>query len=62
MDVGLIVGIAMLVIWVLGALVFDAPGWIHLFLTLCVVTRCGERLVQVDLQTPGAAVRRDAWA
>jgi hypothetical protein len=34
MDIGIIVGIALLVIWALGALVFEAPGWINFLLTL----------------------------
>jgi hypothetical protein len=34
MDLGILVGIAMLVIWGIGALAFDGPGWIHLLLTV----------------------------
>jgi hypothetical protein len=40
----------MLIIWALGAFVFDAPGWIHVLLTLGVflliwriVVRSGEK-------------------
>ena len=32
MDLGILVGIALIVIWAIGALVFDGPGWIHLLL------------------------------
>jgi hypothetical protein len=34
MDLGIIAAIAMLVLWAVGALFADAPGWINLFLTL----------------------------
>jgi hypothetical protein len=34
MDLGMLAAIAMLVIWALGAFVLQAPGWIHLLLTL----------------------------
>lgn len=34
MDIGLIAAIAMLVVWAAGTFFFDAPGWIHLLLTL----------------------------
>ena len=34
MDVGIILAIAMLVLWAVGTFFLSAPGWIHLFLTL----------------------------
>ena len=34
MDLGILVGIALIVIWGIGALVYEAPGWIHLLLTV----------------------------
>ena len=34
MDIGLVASIAMLIVWGIGALVLDAPGWIHLLLTV----------------------------
>lgn len=34
MDIGLVASIAMLIVWAVGALVLDAPGWIHLLLTV----------------------------
>lgn len=34
MDLGLVVGIAMLAVWAVGTFVInDAPGWLHLLLT-----------------------------
>jgi uncharacterized membrane protein len=33
MDVGLITAVAMLVVWAVWALAYNAPGWVHLLLT-----------------------------
>jgi len=33
-DLGIVLAVAMLVVWALGALVYDGPGWVHLLLTL----------------------------
>jgi uncharacterized membrane protein len=33
MDLGIIVAIIMLIMWAIGALVMQGPGWIHLLLT-----------------------------
>ena len=34
MDIGLIAAVVMLIVWAIGAFVLDAPGWIHLLLSL----------------------------
>ena len=34
MDIGIIAAIALLVVWAVGALLMEGPGWIHLFLTV----------------------------
>ena len=34
MDLGIIAAIAMLAVWAIGAFAFDAPGWIHLLLSV----------------------------
>ena len=34
MDLGIIVAIIMLIVWAIGALVMQGPGWIHLLLTV----------------------------
>ena len=34
MDVGLIAGIVMLVLWAAGTFLLDAPGWINLLLSV----------------------------
>ncbi len=33
MDVGIFIAIAMLAVWAVGTFFYDAPGWLHLFLT-----------------------------
>jgi hypothetical protein len=33
MDVGLIAGIVMLIVWAVGSFALDAPGWIHILLS-----------------------------
>jgi uncharacterized membrane protein len=34
MDLGILAALALLVIWVVGALVMQGPGWLHLLLTI----------------------------
>ena len=34
MDVGILAAIVMLVVWAIGTFVYEAPGWIHLLLTV----------------------------
>ncbi len=34
MDIGLIAAIIMLVVWAIATFALDAPGWIHLLLTV----------------------------
>jgi hypothetical protein len=34
MDLGILAGIAMLVVWAIVTFVYNGPGWIHLLLTL----------------------------
>ena len=34
MDLGILAAIALLVIWAIGALVMQGPGWLHLLLTM----------------------------
>jgi hypothetical protein len=34
MDLGILAAIAMLVVWAAATLLTNAPGWIHLLLTL----------------------------
>ena len=34
MDIGILAGLAMLVLWAIGTFVYEAPGWIHLLLSV----------------------------
>lgn len=52
MDIGIIAAIAMLVIWAIGALAFDGPGWIHLLLTVGVSVLIWRIVVRTDRVHP----------
>ena len=52
MDLGIIAGVAMLVVWVIVALFFNGPGWIHLLLTLGVFTVIWRIVVRGDRRHP----------
>jgi hypothetical protein len=34
MDLGIATAIAMLIIWAIGTVAFEAPGWLHILLSL----------------------------
>jgi len=34
MDLGIIIAVVVLIVWAIGALVMQGPGWIHLLLTV----------------------------
>ena len=34
MDIGILAGVAMLIVWGIGTFVYEAPGWIHLLLSV----------------------------
>jgi len=34
MDLGIIIAFIVLIVWAIGALVMQGPGWIHLLLTI----------------------------
>jgi uncharacterized protein DUF5670 len=34
MDLGILVAIVMLIVWAIGTFVYEAPGWIHLLLSV----------------------------
>ena len=52
MDIGILIGIAMIVIWAIGALVFDGPGWVHLLLTVGVFVVIWRIVVNGDRRHP----------
>jgi len=53
MDLGILSAIAMLVVWAIGALAFDGPGWIHLLLTAGVSLLIWRVVVRGTPGTPG---------
>ena len=55
MDLGLFAAIAMLAVWAVATVLFEAPGWVHLLLTVGVfllvwrvVARNGKKQKRVD--------------
>jgi hypothetical protein len=52
MDLGILAGIALLVIWAIGALMYEAPGWIHLLLTVGVFLILYRIVVRGDRRRP----------
>jgi len=34
MDIGILAGVGMLIVWAIGTFAFEAPGWIHLLLSV----------------------------
>ena len=60
MDLGIIIALIVLIVWAIGALVMQGPGWIHLLLTVGVslliyrIVARGTPKPPRDLPTPGA--------
>jgi hypothetical protein len=54
MDLGIIIGIALIVIWIIGALIFSGPGWVHLLLTVGVFVIIWRIVVTGDRRHPQA--------
>ena len=52
MDLGILVGIALIVIWAIGALMFNGPGWVHLLLTVGVTVVIWRIVVRGDRRHP----------
>jgi hypothetical protein len=52
MDLGILVGIALIVIWAIGALMFNGPGWVHLLLTVGVFVVIWRIVVLGDRRHP----------
>ena len=52
MDLGIVVGIALIIIWAIGALMFNAPGWVHLLLTVGVFVVIWRIVVRGDRRHP----------
>ena len=52
MDLGIIAAVAMLIVWVIAALVYNGPGWVHLLLTLGVFLLIWRIVVRGDRRHP----------
>jgi uncharacterized membrane protein len=52
MDIGIIAGVGLLVVWAVAALVFDGPGWVHLLLTVGVFLIIYRIVVRGDRRHP----------
>ena len=52
MDIGLIIALALLVIWAIGTFFFEAPGWLHLLLTIGVSMLIWRVVVRGDRAHP----------
>jgi hypothetical protein len=52
MDFGILIGIALIVIWAIGALAFEGPGWIHGLLTVGVFVVIWRIVVRGDRRHP----------
>ena len=54
MDIGLVAAVFMLIVWAIGTFVYEAPGWIHLLLSV------GMFLLiwRIAVMTAGAHARR----
>jgi hypothetical protein len=53
MDVGLIAGLVMLVLWAAGTFFLDAPGWINLLLSVGVFVVIWRIAVRTGAGTSG---------
>ena len=50
MDIGILTGVGMLVVWAIATFAFEAPGWLHLLLTVGMILSIYRIVVRV---TPG---------
>jgi uncharacterized membrane protein len=54
MDLGIVAAVAMLIVWAVGTFGYEAPGWLHLLLTV------GVFLLIQRIVVRGTAGRADA--
>jgi hypothetical protein len=52
MDLGILIGIVLIVVWAIGALAFNGPGWEHLLLTVGVFVVIWRIVVTGDRRHP----------
>lgn len=61
MDLGIVAGIVLLAGWAIATFFFNAPGWVHLFLTLGVtilIWRVVKRGTEAAAAPPSSDKRR----
>ena len=51
MDIGIIAAIGLLLVWAVGTFKYEAPGWIHLLLTVGVSLLVWRIVAQQDKKT-----------
>ena len=52
MDIGILAGVGLLIVWAVAALVLDGPGWVHLLLTVGVFIIIWRVVVRGDRRHP----------
>jgi hypothetical protein len=52
MDIGILIGVALIAIWGIGALMFDGPGWLNGLLTVGVFVVIWRIVVRGDRRHP----------
>lgn len=57
MDIGILGGIALIVVWAVAVL-FDGPGWVHLLLTVGVFVIIWRIVVRGDRRHPNPTTKR----
>ena len=57
MDLGIIIAIVLLIVWAIGALVMQGPGWIHLLLTVGVSLQIFRIVVATSGESKGPPPR-----
>jgi len=57
MDLGIVGAIVLLIVWAIGALVMQGPGWIHLLLTVG-VSLLIYRIVARNAEPPNETPKR----
>ena len=52
MDLGILAGVLLLIVWAVGALVYSGPGWLHLLFTVGVFLIIWRIVVRGDRRHP----------
>jgi len=52
MDLGILAGIGLLIVWAVGALAYSGPGWLHLLFTAGVFLIIWRIVVRGDKRHP----------